>query len=197
MVWPVDQQEESQPVVRPVWQKKRTRRSSRTARRSRTGRRRSHGHKKVSIQRLQTLLPDVAVCKLNVAGVFLTKKCIDWNENLFFAPGVILDPTNGVIIALNSNPNGGPIIWRDNAVDNSLFNPVQTYMTKYKRYRCHAARVQLEFIYADSSAEDGFQNMIARPFTVCGFLFKWEITTWPTTGVVATSMVTMGLQSHV
>lgn len=152
--------------------KKRSRRSTRSSRSSRSSRRSASRHKKISVQRLQTLLPDVAVCKLGIAGVIITHGCIDWNENLYFVPTSPTSYSNGLIIALNANPSGGVFAYSKNQAFNAQFNPVQTYMTKYKRYRCHGMKVTLDVIYADEAGEDTLANVVARPFQVTGFPFQ-------------------------
>lgn len=160
--------------------------SSRVKRRGSLGRRRSkkgrtHSRSRMrfarstkssrsSVQRIQTLFPDIAVSRLRIAGLVLTKNCVDWNTSLAFAPGT--PSTNGVIIALNSNPNGGIVVYRDAVTDTAVYNPVLTYTSKYKRYRCHGMKLVVDVIYADNAAGDDAANSVARPFTLVGFPFQ-------------------------
>lgn len=152
--------------------KKRSGRRAGRTRSSRSARRRPAGHKKVSVQRLQTLLPDIAVCKLGIAGVIITHGCIEWNENLYFVPTSPTSYSNGFVVALNCNPSGGIFAYSKDQAFNAQFNPVQTYMTKYKRYRCHGTKLTIDVIYADEAGEDTLANVIARPFQITGFPFQ-------------------------
>lgn len=149
---------------------RKARRSS-SRRSTRTGSRSSRSKAKLSVQRLKSFFPDIALSKLDMANILLDTQCNDISTSAIF--DVSGATGNMVVVALNSNPNGGPVLWNRNTVPaTAIMFPVLTYTSKYKRYRCFGATIAFTFTYADNAATDTVANSVARPFVVTGFPFQ-------------------------
>lgn len=172
------------------------RRSSKRSKR-RSGKRpsRRSGRKaKISVKKISTFLPDVAVTKMKASFLSLTVPCIDTTTPSAFNP-FALPPTGNILaVSLNSDPNGGPVVYTGANFGTAIYNPVRTFVTKYTRYRCHAAKIRLEFIYADNSTNAAELSTVAKPFIVTGFPFQLSqplgANFWDGTSAVATYTAT-------
>lgn len=122
-------------------------------------------------------MPDIAIARLDLAGVLLNLPCIDYNTALTFNTGGG-NNTNGLVIMLNSNPNNGQTLWSNpTTVTSGFFNPVNTYTSKYSKFRCHGCKVNITFIYADNGSGAAAVDTVAKPFQVTGFPFQQGDTT--------------------
>lgn len=149
-----------------------TRRTSVRRRSSRKSSRGSRSKAKLSVQRLKSFFPDIALSKLDMASILTETNCKDITQNVTWDVGGT--SSNVIVVCLNSNPNGGAILWTANGIapSTAIMFPVLTYTSKYKRYRCYGSTISFTFTYADVSATDTITNTVARPFILTGFPFQ-------------------------
>jgi len=129
-------------------------------------------HKKVSRQRIQSLLPDVALSKLKFFCTGVGLDCTDLGTNLVNTAGA----PNFLKVHLNCNPKGGLIIEHAGTNLNGNFNPVDTYVTKYRKYRCHGVSAKITVITQDnglvSPVGSVSNTQIATPVLLTGFPYQ-------------------------
>lgn len=157
---------------KPKSRKGTKRRSHKSYGRTKRKFRKAYKHKKISRQRIRTLLPDVAIAKLKWFTTGVNLSCTDLTTDLVNSGGT----PNFMKIHLNSNPNGGLALEHGSANVGATYNPVQTYNTKYQRYRCHGVSVKVSVITQDNGLVDPASSVsntqIATPVLLTGFPYQ-------------------------
>lgn len=124
------------------------------------------GHRKLSIQRIKTVMPDIALSKCIGHHIMVNVPCNDLSTAL--QRNTVTNNTFTVI--MNGNPANGGFYYTPGvvaAIPDTL-NPYQTYVTKYATYRPYGCKVSVTVHSQDGGTADP-STQIATPFVVYGF----------------------------